>query len=83
MVAITVGIGVLVEVGSGVKVALGMAAWVSTAACVTSKTEVRISCSRLGVGGSSVEVGVCGLQAEIIPRKTSKVRAKRRCIDKL
>ena len=43
MVAITVGIGVFVAVGSGVNVALGCAAWVSTAARVTSKTEVRIN----------------------------------------
>ena len=83
MVAITVGIGVLVAVGSGVNVALGSAAWVRAAACVTSKTEVCINCSRFGVGGSSVGVGVCGLQAETNHNVVKTKTIKRGRIDEL
>ena len=83
MVAITVGNGVLVAVGSGVNVALGCAACVSTAACVTSKTEVCSNCSMLGVGGSTAGVGVCGTQAETIPKKMNRTKTSRRCIVKL
>jgi len=73
IVAITVGSGVLVAVGSGSGVALGSAVRVSAAACVTSKTEVCINCSRLGVGGT--DAGPCAFEAhaETIPSKTSRI----------
>ena len=76
---------VLAGLGSGVEVALGCAACVSTEACVTSKTEVCINCSMLGVGGSSagVGVGVGGTQAEIIPMTMSNTIPNRRRMDKL
>lgn len=83
MVAMEVGKGVLVAVGSGVQVAVGKADWVSTAARVTSKTAVCISCSRLGVGGGSVGVGVGGIQEYNIPKTTNMMRIDLRFMDKL